>query len=415
MMSFRWKSLFFFVYKSLKKNPFNVCLSAFAVSLSVFLILLVSGLHENSKSSFLLDGLNLNAVVGARSSKTQLVMNAFYQMDVSPGNIPFSYFQRLQKDDGVEIALPFALGDNYYGYRIIGTLDSIFESNILDAGQLKLLQGKKFDSKQRTAVFGYQAAMQLKINVGQKIKSFHGLEFNEKEQHDQDFVVVGILEPTYTPLDRVILIPLDSFYKMDGHVVRKDGKVMDSVEMEEIADEYKEISAVVLKVSAVSVTRLDQQINKQGKAATFATVAGVVPEILEKVGFGVLILKYVSFLVMIVAGIVVLVGIYNGLAQRQHEFAVLRALGASRKFVFLRILVESELLILMGFLMGLMMFLIALFSLRHMLYQEVGIYMTLDKIPSEFIYTPVILFVVGLVAGLIPAYKIYKSDVTKFL
>ena len=59
------------------------------------------------------------------------------------------------------------------------------------------------------AVLGSFAAQQLKLKVGDKFHPFHGLIFDEKQQHAETYVVTGIMEPSNTPADRVIWIPLE--------------------------------------------------------------------------------------------------------------------------------------------------------------------------------------------------------------
>lgn len=411
-----FRPIIFFISKSLKQNSFSAFLSILAVAVSVLLILLVNGIYINSQKAFLLDQLNLNAVVGARSSGTQLVMNAFYHMDVSPGNISYKQFQELKNEKGVELAIPYALGDNYFGYRVVGTNDDIFNLPILKDGQLQMEMGRKFKSDKFEAVFGSHAANHLKIKLGDQISSFHGVVYNPDEKHEQSFEVVGILKPTQTPLDQVILIPLDAFYKTDGHVLRKEGEVIETKENEMINDEYKELSAVLLKISnPFAIFALKQKINQFGKTATFATLPEIIPEILEKVGWGVLVLEYVSYLVIFIAGLVILVGIYNGLSQRTSEFAVLRALGASRSFIFFRIIGESELIVLLGMLFGTIMYIISFHLIKSYFYQMTGVYLSFSEIPLLYYWLPALLLGVGFIAGVIPAIKIYRTDVNKIL
>lgn len=64
------------------------------------------------------------------------------------------------------------------------------------------------------------------------------------------------------------------------------------------------------------------------------------------------LLLALTTMICIVSGISILVGIYNSMNQRQHEIAVMRALGASRSKVMSIMLVESLLLACTGGLLG---------------------------------------------------------------
>lgn len=410
------RPILFFVFKSLNQNSFSACLSILAVGVSVLLILLISGIYQNSKSSFLLDQLNLNAVVGARSSSTQLVMNTFYHMDVSPGNIPYLYYTSLKKDKRVSLAIPYALGDNYYGYRVVGTEEIMFDSSILKSGKLQFIEGTKFDDAKAGAVFGSQVASQLNIKLNDQINSFHGTEYNVDLKHNQVFTVVGILKPTQTPLDQVILIPLEAFYRTEGHVIRSNNEVIEQKVDQEIKDEHKEISAIMLQIdSLMAVLEFKREVNQFGKMATFAFLPEIVPEILDKIGWGVLVLEFISYIVILIAGLVILVGIYNGLSQRIGEFAILRALGASRKFIFFRIIGESEIIIICGMVLGATLYIISFFLLKSYFYQKTGVYLIFNEIPVLYYWLPSLLLGIGFIAGIIPALKIYRTDVSKIL
>jgi putative ABC transport system permease protein len=49
-------------------------------------------------------------------------------MDNPTGNIPWSVYEQLKNDkEYVQSAYPIALGDNYQGFRIVGTEASLFD------------------------------------------------------------------------------------------------------------------------------------------------------------------------------------------------------------------------------------------------------------------------------------------------
>lgn len=64
------------------------------------------------------------------------------------------------------------------------------------------------------------------------------------------------------------------------------------------------------------------------------------------------LLLVLTTMICVVSGISILVGIYNSMAQRQHEIAVMRALGAGRFKVMSIMLMESLLLALCGGMLG---------------------------------------------------------------
>ena len=65
-----------------------------------------------------------------------------------------------------------------------------------------------------------------------------------------------------------------------------------------------------------------------------------------------IVLLSLTVMIVIVAGIGILVSIYNSMSERRHEIAVIRALGAGRPKVMFIVLAESILLSLAGGLAG---------------------------------------------------------------
>ena len=158
-------------------------------------------------------------MLGARSSKLQLVLNAVFHMEASPANISWSDYQEIQKNPNVELAVPIAMGDNFRGYRIVGTLPELFTKTEYAPGRHYLVKtpGRIFDPSLREAIVGSFVAEKLRLKRGDTFHPYHGLTFNEKEEHAESYVIVGILEPSNTPADRVIWIPLEGVQKMTGH------------------------------------------------------------------------------------------------------------------------------------------------------------------------------------------------------
>ncbi|PCJ59005.1 MAG: hypothetical protein COA79_11645 [Planctomycetota bacterium] len=407
-------AILFFVLKDFKKNILITLLTIFVISLSVCLILLITGLHQSSKKSFMLKNINLNAVIGAKSSATQLVMNTFFHMDSSPGNIPYNMYEKIKKIPGVEIAIPYVLGDNYHGYRIIGTSKEIFQHKILKTKKLIVEHGREFNANEFEIVIGNHVALQLGLKLGDKISSFHGIGGKE---HQQKFTVVGILESTRTPYDQILLISLRGFYNLKGHSSSDHHAHEHHDEMINHDDEFdkKELSAIVLKVDPLIALNLIKNINSKNKLATFAYLPVVIPRIMEKLGWGILVLKYVAYLVLVITGIIIFVGIYSSLEQRKKEFAILRALGGSKKFILFRILFESELLVLLGTIIGFIFYKLFFILLSNYLYSKTGVFLEESINVNTYIYLPLFLICIGFFAGILPGIKLYKSNVNNML
>src|SRR5579859_4304591 len=272
------------VFRSLRQHALSTVVTALSIALGGGLLMSVWAVKDQSRAIF--TGVNggFDAVLGARGAKLQLVLNAIFHLEASPGNVAWADYQEIKTNPAVELAVPIAVGDNYYGYRMVGTLPELFEKVEYTSGKHYELQpgGQFFDPTRREAVVGSFVAQKLGLKRGDKFHPYHGLIFDEKNQHAETYVVVGVLKPSNTPADRVIWIPLEGIQKMSGHNTNTE----------------TEVSAVLVKLkdsTGGAGFRLDQLYNKQGDRLTFAWPIGkVMVDLFDKIGWFDKVLTLVS-------------------------------------------------------------------------------------------------------------------------
>src|SRR5690606_5884669 len=121
------------------------------------------------------------------------------QIDAPTGNISLEEFNKLAKNPMVENAIPLAYGDNYEGYRIVGT--SLDYPNHYEA---KLAEGNWW-KKSAEVVIGSRVAELTGLSIGDEFSGSHGLS-NSIDEHDHfAYTVVGILAPSGTVVDKLLL------------------------------------------------------------------------------------------------------------------------------------------------------------------------------------------------------------------
>ena len=87
---------------------------------------------------------------------------------------------------------------------------------------------------------------------------------------------------------------------------------------------------------------LKQEINREGTLATLAwPIAQAMLDFVKKLGWVNRVLELVAYLVVAVAAGSLLGSLYNTMNERRREFAILRALGASKATVFSVIVAEA--------------------------------------------------------------------------
>jgi putative ABC transport system permease protein len=118
---------------------------------------------EQSHAAFTSVNAGFDAVLGARGSKLQLVLNTIFHLEESPGNIAWADFLEIQQNPNVDVAIAIALGDNYRGYRLVGTLTNMFKQVEYAPAKRYHIRppGRVFDERLREAVVGSFVAQRL--------------------------------------------------------------------------------------------------------------------------------------------------------------------------------------------------------------------------------------------------------------
>jgi putative ABC transport system permease protein len=419
--------IFLLVRRSLRQHAFSTCATLFAVALSAGLVMSVFAIQHQTRQAFTGGNMGFDAVLGARGSQLQLVLNAVFHLETSPGNIPWSLYQTIKAEPMVKLAVPYATGDNYRGFRIVGTTGEIFSDfEIRDGEKLQVVPGGRvFNPDYREAVLGNFVAQSLGLKIGDVINPYHGLVYDESAKHNEEYTVVGILETTNTPMDRVVWIPIEGIYRMEGHVLRGTGEVYTATAGQSISDEHKEVSAVMIKFregkggsasGSMAGFNLSQTINQQGKVATLAfPVAVVMADLFNKIGWINRVFEMVAYLVVVVSVAAIMASIYNTINERRREFAILRALGARRRTVLASIVLESTTIAVLGAIAGYVVYGTVLGVAAYVLRQQTGVVLAVFQFHPVLIATPVGMALLGAIAGLVPAYKAYSTDVAENL
>jgi putative ABC transport system permease protein len=398
-------TLWLIVFRSLRQHALSTAVTALSIALAGGLLMSVWSVKEQSRAIFTGVNAGFDAVLGARGSKLQLVLNAVFNLESSPGNVAWSDFLDISNNPAVELAIPIAVGDNYHGYRLVGTVPDMFTRVEYAPGKhYEVLPGEAFfDPTRREAVVGSFVAQKLGLKRGDEFHPYHGLIFNEKDQHAETYVVVGVMKPSNTPADRVIWIPLEGIQKMSGHDPRY----------------ATDVSAVLVKLkagSALSGFRLDMMYNRQGDRLTFAwPIATVMSELFDKIGWFDRVLALVAYLVALVATLSILASIYNSMNERRREIAILRALGARRRTIFGAILLESASISALGMVVAFGCYLGIMTVAAGVIRAQTGVVLDPLKYNPVMLWAPVSLILLGALAGVVPAIKAYRTHVAEYL
>ncbi len=395
-------TLFHIVLKSLRQHALSTAVTALSIALACGLLMAVWVVKEQSRATFTNVTAGFDAVLGARSSQLQLVLNSVFHVEASPGNLPWQDYLDIKKDPRVAQAVPIAVGDNYRGYRLVGTLpEMLTEVEFAPGSKFETQTGRIFDPTLREAVVGSFVAQRLGLKHGDKFHPYHGLIFDEKSQHAETYVVVGLLKPSNTPADRVIWIPLEGIQKMAGH----DPKTA------------SDVSAVLVKLrSAIAGKQLEMMYNKQGNRLTFAWPIGtIIAQLFDKIAWFDRVLTMVAWLVAVVATGSILASIYNSMNERRREIAILRALGARRRTVFGAIVLEAAAIATIGVITGFAVYLGIMTTVAAIIRSQTGVVLNPAAWNDVMAWAPMGMIALGALAGVVPAWKAYRTSVAEHL
>ncbi len=446
------------VIKNMRQRALATWLTGASVMLGVALAVAILLVKQGVQQRFEQGTLGYEMVVGAKGSPLQLVLNTVYNLDISPGNISWKLFEKLRDDKRVKLAVPFSVGDNYHGFRIVGTTDAFFKDFEFEPGRKpELASGRIFDFKEDAlksafreaeerarereakergeevkpapepapvehpfeAVIGSTVAQDTGLTNGEKFIAAHGVQpsAEAKEHTENPWTVVGILQPTHTAVDRAIYINLDSFYHIEGHELRAPGgQEKPAAEEEKDTDpDPGQVSSIVLKLrSPIMAFGLYREINDREDAQA-AFPAAEIRKLFDIVGNIDRLLLAQAVLILVVAGVAIAVSIYNSMSERRREIAILRALGARRATIFSIVLLEAVTICLFGAVTGLIGGHLIVGAANGALYKASGFVIPAFHIqPLEWNVLGIAV-ILGAVAGLGPALGAYRTDVAKNL
>jgi len=415
-------------------TAFNIALIALGVA-SLTVLLLVSTQLEDR---FQRDSQGIDLVVGAKGSPLQLILSSVYHVDVPTGNVPLETLEMLERHPGVSRAVPLALGDNFRGARIVGT-----DARFLSIHGAELAEGRMFEGL-GDAVVGAAAARETGLSIGQKFVGTHGLSDDGHAHDETPFIVTGILKPTGTVSDRLILTSVESVWAMHGiaapgapakphnhdhdhdhshdhghdhdhgHGTASD-KPGDPPVLDRRGALEPEITAVLVSYrNAMAAVRLPAAINRE-TALQAASPAAETARLLTLFGSAIDGARLFAWLVAITGALSVFVVLLSAATAREGDMALLRVMGASRATVAGTVLLEGVIIAAAGALIGV--------AVAHLLLAVgAGLFPTLAAVgvgpglfhPGELVIAAAVI-ALGALAALIPALRVYGTDLAETL
>lgn len=407
------------IFKLSLKNIFNKPLSS-TISLALLIlgigiISLLLQLNTLIKDQMDNNLKGIDMVVGAKGSPLQLILSSVYHIDSPTGNISLEEAEKISKNRMVGSSIKLLYGDNFKGYRIVGA-----EKKFIELYNGKIKKGKNL-SKPFEVLVGSKVYSKLKIDIGDDLISSHGLRETGESHDDQSFKVVGLLEPSNSVIDQLIITLPQSVWDVHGnhdHEVEHEHDHEEEHEHdhdEEHQHDDREITAMLIKFkSPMNIIQFPRQINETTNLQA-AVPSYEISRLFKLFGFGIETLSYLAYLIIIVSGFSLFINLFNSMRERKYEMALIRTLGASRLQLSTMIIFESIILTISGFILGLLFSRFGVMFVSRLMEESINYNLSSFKILNEEYWLLLLSVIIGLMASLIPAVQVYKMNISKIL
>jgi putative ABC transport system permease protein len=393
-------NLFVLVWSYVRSKPLNTLLNILLVGLGIgvitVLILFKNQLGEKIGNT----SKGVDLVVGAKGSPLQLILCNLFHIDFPTGNIKLADAEKLVNHRLVKNAVPLALGPAY---------TAIYSA--------QLGEGKWWTNDLEVTV-GAAVAEALKLKLGAHFASSHGLSKEGHAHEEAEYKVVGILKPTGSVIDNLILTNVASIWKV--HEESGDSIVMASrfsklLQANVANDSTREITSLLIKyknpMAAIQLPRMiNSQTNMQAASPAFETA-----RLYSIMGVGTDVLMGFAYVLIFISGLSIFIALYNSLKERQYDLAIMRSMGASRAKLVWSVIMEGITLTLFGALLGLALGHLVLWVFTTWIPEGAKGGFTGAVWYAEELLVLLGSLLLGVLCSLLPAWRAYRTDIHQVL
>lgn len=367
---------------SLLNRRLIVALTVLLIAISTLVLLGVEHLRQEARNSFNKTVSGTDLIVGARTGQINLLLYSVFHIGNASNNISWQSYEQISARPGIAWTVPISLGDSHRGYRVVGTSEAFFTRFLYGNQQaLSFEQGRAF-STLHEAVVGAELAAALGYTEGQQIILSHGLGNVSFSNHeDQPFTIVGVLAPTGTPVDRSVLVSLESLEAIHANWPGSGSLGASAPQPAPVLTPQSITAFLVGLESRLATFAVQRQINEYRQEPLLAILPGVaLSELWTMTGALEQVLTLIALMVLLSSLLGMSIMLLSTLAQRQREIAVMRAMGAHASFVFLLVEIEALLIALVGTVLGVASLFLALnvgadwLSARYGLFLELNVF-----------------------------------------
>ncbi|GFE64955.1 ABC transporter permease [Litoreibacter roseus] len=385
-------------------NALFVSLIAVSVGLGVGILAQERGLRVGTATAA--DKFDL--IIAAPGSELTMLMAAVYLQPSNVGLVDGQVYTRIAEDPLVDLAAPLAFGDSYKGAPVIGTI-SEFVAHLSGT----LAEGEIWQTYDH-AVIGAD----VPLSIGEKFEPAHGFGFAVQEGvHGHQLTVMGVMQPTGSPWDRAILVPIEAVWETHGMFTGhapEDNDHTDRFGPPFDADFFPGTPAVVVRAQSLAAAyTLQSTFARDGETMAFFPGA-VLAGLYNVMGDVRQAMSLMASVTQILVAASVLMGLFILSQLFQRQMALLQALGAPRRFVLSVVWLYATVLTIAGALFGLVVGFVSALVLSEVVSDRTGINVTAQIGWGEVHL--IAAFVLGVsVLSLVPGIAVLRRDIATSL
>jgi putative ABC transport system permease protein len=324
------------VWGRMRHNPVVLSILIGVIGISTCLWIGTQKIADGAKHRFTHSVSGVDLIVGPRSSDIQLLLHTVFRYGQATATLSANSLHTIEQWPEVAWLVPIVLGDSYRGHPVMGTTPAYFVRYQYGNQQALTWQSGGPIQAPMDIVVGSDVANTQGLRLGDTVHVSHGMPAQSTAHHqDHDFHVVGILNPTGTPVDDTVYTSVAAMDTVHGGTLTRT-------------------AAFVGLHKKGHVFRVQRRIAQGGNEPLMGIVPGIVLhkvwQLFRPMNQAVSLITYLIGGLALIP-LVVVIGL--SVQTRRQEVAVLRALGARPRHIAGLLIIEAGCVSAVGVCMGL--------------------------------------------------------------
>lgn len=352
----------------------------------------------------------VDIIVGPKGSALDLVLCCVLHVSEPRGLVSQkAAMQALSNPMMVRAATPIALGDNVDGFRIMGATPAV-----LNVYRASLAKGRIWNDKLE-AVLGANVADRLHMKIGDSFVGAHGLAAGGDLHASFPYHVVGILQPTGSALDRLVLTDMETVRYIHAEQTKAEIAEHGSTDEPNVVNLPDAATAVIASFrNPIATAILPRQIDATDTLSA-ANPSLEVARLLSYARPVTVAIAAIGVLLVVIAAIAAAIGLMATINARTRDLSLLRALGAGPMDLAVVAIAEAAMIGAVALVLGLTIASAFLIAIRSALFERSGLLLSPHVEPEIAALVIAGTVVAIILAAIVPAIRAARSPIEELL